>query len=60
MKFINGNRKTRDQWNDNIVDTKTAFILEIHIHILMELTIQGKYNDSVSDSDTSQQFQSEN
>ncbi len=39
MKFINGNRKTRDQWNDDIVDTNTALISEIQIHILMELTI---------------------
>ena len=39
MKFINDNRKTRDQWSDNIVDIKTASILEMQIHILMELTI---------------------
>jgi hypothetical protein len=41
MKFMNVNRKTRDQRNDNIVDTKTALISEIQIHILMELAIDG-------------------
>ena len=41
MKFINGNRKTGDKWNDNVVDIKTALISEIQIHILMELTIHG-------------------
>ncbi len=30
-------RKIRDQWNDNIVDTKKALISEIQIHILMEI-----------------------
>jgi hypothetical protein len=29
MKLIDGNRKTIDQWNDNIVDTKKALIPEI-------------------------------
>ena len=39
MKFMNVNRKTRDQRNDNIVDTKTVLISEMQIHIVMELTI---------------------
>ena len=41
MKFIIGNGKTRDEWNGNIVDTKTALISELQIHILMEPTILG-------------------
>ena len=41
MKFITGNRKTRGQWNDNIVDTKKALISKIQFSILMELTING-------------------
>ena len=41
MKFITSNRKTRKQWNDNIVDTKKALNSEMEINILMELTIYG-------------------
>jgi hypothetical protein len=41
MKFITGDRKAMDQWNDNIVDTKKALISEIQINILIKLTIHG-------------------
>ena len=57
MKFITGKKKSRDQWNDDIVDTKKYH--EIKINILMELSIHRNTHDSVSDSDTSPQFQSE-
>ncbi len=59
MKFITGNRKTRKQWNDNIVDTKKDFnIRNINQH--SDGTNHPCYhNDSVSDSETTPQFQSE-
>ena len=61
MKFITGNKKTRDQRNDNIVDIKNkSWFSEIKINILMELSIHRNTHDSVSDSDTAPQFQSEN
>jgi hypothetical protein len=60
MKFITGNKKTRDQRNDNIVDIKKSWFSEIKINILMELSFHRNTYDSVPDSDTTPQFQSEN
>ena len=60
MKFITGNRKTRKQWNDNIVDTTNALISgNINQHS-DETKYQWNQNDSVSDSDITPQLQSEN
>ena len=59
MKFITGNRKIGDQWNDNIVDTKKGFdFININQHS-DGTNHQWNINDSVSDSDTAPQFQSE-
>ena len=41
MKFITGNRKTGDPWNDNIVDTKKLQFQKYKINIVMELNIHG-------------------
>jgi hypothetical protein len=59
MKFITGNRNTRKQWNDNIVDTKKDFnFINTNQHS-DGTNHQGNQNDSVSDSDKVPQFQSE-
>ena len=60
MKFITGNKKTKDQRNDNIVDIKKSWFSEININIPMELSFHRNKHDSVPDSDTSPQFQLEN
>ena len=60
MKLITGNRKTRKQWNDNIVDTTNALIsgnINQHSDGTNHL---WKQNDSLSDSNTAPKFQSEN
>ena len=56
MKFITGNKKTRDQRNDNIVDIKKSWFSEKKIKILMELSFHKNTRDSVPDSDTTPQF----
>jgi hypothetical protein len=60
MLFITGNRKTIDQWNDNMVDTKKALISEIQINILMELAIHGSIMVHVPIVTQHHSFQSEN
>jgi len=55
MKFIIGNRKTRDQWNDTIVDTQKGFKSKNTNPQSDGSTYAWKYNDSVSESDTSPQ-----
>jgi hypothetical protein len=56
MKFITANRKTKDQWNDNIVDTKKDGILGMQIDIMMEMIIYEIEEDSVFDSNTTPHF----
>ena len=60
MKFITGNRKTRKQWNDNIVDTRKDFNFRNINQHYDGTNHLWKHNDSVSDSDTTPQSQSEN
>jgi len=57
MKFITGNRKNIDQWNDNIVDTKKGFNFREKNQYSDGSNHPWKYNDSVSDIDTTQQSQ---
>jgi hypothetical protein len=59
MKFNTGNKNTRGQRNDNIVDIKKILFSEIQINILKELSFHRNTHDSVPDSDTAPQFQSE-
>jgi hypothetical protein len=56
MKFIADNKKTRDQWNEAIVNTQKIMIFRKNSNILMELSIHRNTHDSVSDSDTTPQF----
>jgi hypothetical protein len=60
MKFTTGNRKTIKQLNDNIVDTKKGFNFRNINQHSDETNHLWKHNDSVSDSDTTPQFQSGN
>ena len=60
MKFIIGNRKNKDQWNDNIVDTKKIFNFKNTNQHSDGTNHPWKYFDSVSDRDTTPQFQQEN
>ena len=60
MKFITGNRKTRKQWYDNIFDTKKGFNFRNIKQHSDGTSHTWKYNNYVSDSDTTPQFQSEN
>ncbi len=55
MKFITGNKKTRDQRNDNIVEIKKTWFSEKIINILMELSFHKNTYDWVPDRDTSSQ-----
>ena len=60
MKSITGNRKTRKQWNDNIVDTKKGFNFR-NINRNSDGTNHiWKHNDLVSESDITPEFQSGN
>ena len=60
MKFINGYRKTRDQWNDNIVDTKKSFNFRKRNQHSDGTNHLWKHNDSLFDSDITPEFQSGN
>ena len=60
MKFVNGNRKIRDQWSDNIVDTQNGFNFRNTNPHSDGTNYPCKYNESASDSDTSPQFQLKN
>jgi hypothetical protein len=60
MKFKIGYEKTRDQWNDNIIDTKKGLNFRNTNQHSDGTNHPWKQNDSVSDSDTTPQFQSEN
>jgi hypothetical protein len=60
MKFITRNRKTRKQWNDNIVDAKKGFnFRNINQNSAGNNNLR-EHNDSVFDNDTTPRFQSEN
>ncbi len=60
MKFIIGNRKTRKQRNDNIVDAKKGFTFRNINQNSDGNNNIWKHNDLVSDNDTAPRFQSEN
>ena len=60
MKVITGNRKARDQWNDTIVDTKKGFNFRNTNKYSDGTNHSWKYNDSVSDSDTTPEFRLDN
>ena len=48
MALITGSRKTIDQWNDKILDTKKVFISETRMKFFMELNIHGSTHNYVS------------
>jgi len=61
MKLITGNRRTKKQWNDNIVDTRKGFnFRNLNQHSDGTNHLWKHKNDSVSESDTTPQFQSGN
>jgi hypothetical protein len=60
MKFITGNRNTREQWKNDIVDTKKSSNFRDINQNSDETIHQWNPNDSVSDSDTAPPFKSEN